>query len=159
MKGGVFTTMSKFLDKAIELALENVKEGGDPYGAVVVKDGEIIGEGVNTTHKYPDVSGHAELAAIREAQKHLNRIDLSDCTIYASGHPCPMCLGSIVFSGIKKVVYANSLEEAEKIGSTLSKDTYRYLAGDKEAVELSIDHVAIEDDELNPMLVWHRKQK
>lgn len=151
--------MSKFLDIAIELALKNVEEGGGPYGSVVVKDNEIIGQGVNTLHKHPDISGHAELLAIREAQAHLNSVDLSDCVIYASGHPCPMCFGSILLSGIKKIVYANSLEDAEEAGMPLSKNIYEYLSGNKEAIELEIEHVPITDKKKDPIIVWGKQRQ
>ncbi len=152
--------MSKFIDIAINLALENIEEGGSPYGSVVVRDGEIVGSGVNTTHISPDVSGHAELIAIREAQKNLGRIDLSDCTIYASGHPCPMCFGAIMMSGIKKLVYANSLEEAsEASGSTISIDIYEYLKGKRDAIGLEIKHIPIKNDEFNPMKVLTKNKE
>lgn len=120
--------MSHFLQRAIELAIENVNQGGDPFGAVVVSKGEIIGEGVNTSHHLPDISGRAEMNAIRQAQKHLGRIDLSDCIIYASGYPCPMCFGVITMSNIHKVVYSNSLEDAAEAGMGLSADIYHYLS-------------------------------
>lgn len=152
--------MSKFIDIAINLALENIEEGGSPYGSVVVKDGEIVGRGVNTIHLSPDVSGHAELLAIREAQKNLARIDLSDCTIYASGHPCPMCFGAIALSGIKKLVYANSLEEAaEASGNTKSLDIYEYLKGKQESLELEVEHIPINNEAFNPMKVWGKKKE
>lgn len=152
--------MSKFLDIAITLALENIEEGGDPYGSVVVKDNEIVGRGVNTTHQKPDVSEHAELMAIRDAQENLGRIDLSDCVIYASGHPCPMCFGAITMSGIKKLVYSNSLEEGwEASGSPISIDIYEYLKGNKDAIDFEVQHIPINNDEFNPMKVWLKKEK
>lgn len=150
--------MSKFLDLAIDLALENVAEGGTPYGAVVVKDDEVIGKGVNTMHRKPDIAGHAELVAIREAQKKLGRIDLSDCTVYASGHPCPMCLGSIALSGIKKVVYANSVIDAANAQMPLTQNIYNYLKGDHQAIELEITHEPITDDSRNPMKAYVTKK-
>lgn len=149
--------MSKFLDIAIEMALKNVEEGGDPFGAVVVKDNEIIGRGVNTMHKFPDISGHAELIAIKQAQAYLNRIDLSDCVVYASGHPCPMCLGSMGMSNIKEYYYANSLDDADVVGLGLSKQVYNYLKGDQNAIEMVVHHEAITDDDKNPMLIWKNK--
>lgn len=150
--------MSKYLDLAIELALRNVEEGGTPYGSVVVKDGNVIGEGVNTLHITPDISGHAELVAIRQAQQRLGRVDLSDCTVYASGHPCPMCLGSIALSGIKKVVYANSVEDAANAGMPLTKNIYQYLNGDHEAINIEIIHEPIVEDSKNPMIAYSKKK-
>lgn len=121
--------MNSYLQVAIDLALSNIDDGGTPYGAVVVCDGEIIGQGANTIHQSYDVSGHAELIAIRQAQQVLQSNDLKDCVIYASGHPCPMCLGAIGFVGISKVYYANTLEEASHVGMWLSSDIYQYLKG------------------------------
>lgn len=146
--------MSDFLQIAIDLAINNVKEGGTPYGSVVVLNDKIIGRGVNTMHLSPDISGHAELVAIRQAQKLLNRIDLSDCVVYASGHPCPMCLGSIALSGIKRVVYANSVEDASNAGMSLTKNIYKYLAGNKEAIVLDMIHTPINDESNNPMVLY-----
>lgn len=128
-----------FLNKAIELAIENLKNGGDPFGAVLVKDNEIIAKGVNELHHFPHVSGHAELLAITRAQELLNRTDLSDCILYASGHPCPMCLGAIGFSNIKKVIYSNTLEECADKGLGLSSDIYDYIKG-AQTLDLELIH-------------------
>ena len=141
-----------YLERAIKLANENVDAGGAPFGAVLVLDDVIIGEGVNETHIIHDISGHAELLAIRMAQKALGRIDLSGSIMYASGHPCPMCLGAIAFSGIESVVYANSLEEAASVGLGLSKDIYSYLSGNVDAIQLKMHHQEIGDASVNPML-------
>lgn len=146
-----------FLNYAVELAVCNIKTGGTPYGAVVVKDGEIIGEGVNTLHTHFDISGHAEMIAIRQAQLTLSTNDLSDCEIYASGHPCPMCFGAIAFVGIKKIVYANSLEEAEAAGMGLSKNIYDYLMGDKTKLDINVVHLPIQKDEKNPMIIYSNR--
>ena len=87
-------THEKWLHQTINMAVENVKQGGGPFAAVVVKDGRIIGKGTNLVHLQNDPSAHAELLAIREACKTLSSMDLSDCILYASGEPCPMCLGA-----------------------------------------------------------------
>lgn len=150
--------MDVFLKRAIDLALDNVAEGGTPYGSVVVLDGEIIGEGVNTMHSDPDVSGHAEMVAIREAQKKLNRINLSDCVIYASGHPCPMCFSAIAISGIKHVVYANTVEEGAAVGIDIAKRVYSYLKGDHDALDLVMEHQAIDDEANDPMVAYRKKK-
>lgn len=148
--------MNKYLNKAIDLAIENIKEGGTPYGAVVVLNDEIVGEGVNTIHIKPDISGHAELIAIKQAQEKLNRIDLSDCVVYASGHPCPMCLGAIAMSKIPKVIYANSLEEAADVGMGDSQTIYNYLKGEPRTLNLDIIHEPINDDTKNPMILYSK---
>ena len=106
----------KFMKKAIELADENIKQGGGPFGAVVVCNGEIIGIGANSVTNLNDPTAHAEVLAIRDASKNLDRFDLSDCTLYSSCEPCPMCLGAIYWAKIKSMYYANSREDAAKAG-------------------------------------------
>src|SRR5690625_2316196 len=105
-------TMDKFMERAVELALENVKAGGEPFGAVLVKNGTIVSEGVNKLHKQFDISGHAELIAIRNAQQQEQTLDLAGYTMYASGEPCPMCLSAMYFSGITDVYYCQSVADA-----------------------------------------------
>src|SRR5699024_4347609 len=112
--GGIF--VDRFMKRAVELAVQNVKEGGVPFGAVLVKDGEIVSEGVNELHKHYDISGHAELLAIRKAQEKLKTHDLSGFTMYASGEPCPMCLTSMYMSGIETCYYAASVDDAAEVG-------------------------------------------
>ena len=146
--------MNLYLRQAIDLAIENVNEGGTPFGAVLVRNDEVVGTGVNTGHLVKDVSGHAELIAIRKAQTLLNTDDLSDCKMYASGHPCPMCFGAIGFVGIKEVYYSNSLEEAAKVGLGLSSNIYQYLAGDLTAIPMDIIDVAIDEGLINPMTLF-----
>lgn len=126
----------KFLERAIDLALENIKENGTPYGAVVVKDNhEIVGEGVNKMHHRHDISAHAELIAIKKAQEKLGRTDLSDCVVYASGHPCPMCLGAIALSHIETVYYVNDYDETSQTAKV-----YKYLKGNDQAINLKLIH-------------------
>lgn len=96
----------RFMDIAIQLAQENAQKGGQAYGAVLVKDGEVISTGVNEIHTKNDPTAHAELLAIQEATKKLNTIDLEGCEIYASGEPCAMCLGAIYWANIKVVYFA-----------------------------------------------------
>ena len=84
----------KWLQHTIEMAVTNVIEGEGPFAAIIVKEGKIIGSGTNLVHLHNDPSAHAELLAIREACSYLATTDLSDCILYASGEPCPMCLGA-----------------------------------------------------------------
>ncbi len=105
---------NKFMKRAIELAKENANStNGGPFGAVVVKNGKIIGEGFNSVTTKNDPTAHAEINAIRNACKNLNSHQLEDCEIYASSEPCPMCLGAIYWARLKKIYYACSLEEAK----------------------------------------------
>ena len=105
------------MKKAIQLALSNVSENyGGPFGAVVVKDGEIIGRGSNCVTQTNDPTAHAEIVAIREAAKNIGSFSLEGCEIYASCEPCPMCLGAIYWSRIDKLYYAATKEDAAKAG-------------------------------------------
>jgi tRNA(Arg) A34 adenosine deaminase TadA len=105
-----------FLCEAIDLARENVRKGGRPFGAVLVKDGAIIARGVNEIHTTQDPTTHAELQAIRAASRALGGSRLDGCVIYASGHPCPMCLSAMYLTGIREVTYGYSNEDGEPYG-------------------------------------------
>ena len=116
--------MNKYMDVAIDLSDDNFdKKYGGPFGACIVKDGKIIGKGINRVIKNNDPTAHAEIVAIREACKTINSYDLNGCELYTSCYPCPMCLSAIIWSNIKKVYYANTKEDAEKIGF---RDDYIY---------------------------------
>ena len=109
--------MNEFMEKAIELSEENFdKNYGGPFGACIVKDGKIIGKGINRVIKDNDPTAHAEIVAIKDACKTLGTHDLSGCEIYTSCYPCPMCLSAIIWSNIKTVYYANTKEDASNIG-------------------------------------------
>jgi len=103
--------------RAIELSLENVRLGkGGPFGAVVTKDGTIIGEGANQVLSTNDPSAHAEVIAVRAACQKLASFQLSGCEIYTSCEPCPMCMGLIYWARPDAVYYANTAEDAANIG-------------------------------------------
>ncbi|MGD9991846.1 MAG: nucleoside deaminase [Salinivirgaceae bacterium] len=106
----------KFMLDAIELSKQNINEGGGPFGAVIVKEGQIIATGANRVTDENDPTAHAEVKAIREACKKLKTFDLSGCTIYTSCEPCPMCLGAIYWAHIDKVYYGNNKSDARNIG-------------------------------------------
>jgi guanine deaminase len=106
-----------FMARAIELSIKNVRSGhGGPFGAVIVKDGSIIAEGVNQVTSNHDPTAHAEVLAIREACQKLGAFDLKDCEIYASGEPCPMCLGAIYWARLARIYYGNAAADAARIG-------------------------------------------
>ncbi len=107
---------NKFMLDAIGLSIKNVEQGGGPFGAVVVKEGQIIARGANRVTSNNDPTAHAEVNAIREACQKLNTFDLSGCIIYTSCEPCPMCLGAIYWARIDKVYYANTKTDARNIG-------------------------------------------
>ncbi|KAI4303050.1 hypothetical protein MLD38_038729 [Melastoma candidum] len=107
----------KFLSKAVEEAYKGVDCGdGGPFGAVVVRNDEIVVSCHNMVLKNTDPTAHAEVTAIREACKKLDKIELSDCEIYASCEPCPMCFGAIHLSRAKRLVYGAKAEAAIAIG-------------------------------------------
>lgn len=116
--------MDKYMEIAKELSEENLKTNvGGPFGACVVKNGEIIGKGSNHVLSKNDPTAHAEIMAIRDACKNINSYDLSDCELYTSCFPCPMCLSAIIWANIKKVYYGNTKEDAANIGF---RDDYIY---------------------------------
>lgn len=97
----------EFLQRAIDLGYKGVEsKGGNAIGAVIVKDGKIIAEGHNTVKGSNDPTAHGEVVVIRQAGAYLNSPDLSECTIYTSAEPCPMCVGAIFWAKIDRVVYA-----------------------------------------------------
>ncbi len=106
----------KFMERAIELSRQGMQQGnGGPFGCVIVKNGEIIGEGYNMVVAGNDPTAHAEIVAIRQACQKLKTFQLDDCEIYASCEPCPMCLGAIYWARPKRVVYANTRLDAALI--------------------------------------------
>lgn len=133
--------------RAITLSLENVANGGGPFGAVVVKNGEIIATGVNRVTAQNDPTAHAEVNAIRSACARLGTFDLSGCELYTSCEPCPMCLGAIYWSHLDKIYFANTKTDAKEIGFD---DSFIYdeLASDQAERQLPVEqllrHEAIE---------------
>jgi guanine deaminase len=110
-------SQSSYMRRAVALALENVQANrGGPFGAVIVRNGEIIAEGTNQVTTTNDPTAHAEVMAIREACAKLGTFELADCEIYASCEPCPMCLGAIYWSRLRRIYYANTRAEAAGIG-------------------------------------------
>ncbi len=101
---------------AIKLSNDSIKQGGGPFGAVIVKNGEIISTATNSVTNDNDPTAHAEVNAIRKACKNLNTFNLAGCTIYTSCEPCPMCLSAIYWAHIEKVYYGNSKIDAGSYG-------------------------------------------
>ena len=122
--------MNKYMKLAIENANNGInnKEGG-PFGAVIIDyKGNIVSIGNNKVIKNNDPTAHAEVVAIREACKKLNKYDLSDCILYTSCEPCPMCLSAIIWANIKEVYYGCTKEDAASIGFR-DDIIYDYLMG------------------------------
>ena len=105
----------KYMQRAIDLSRKSVKSGGGPFGAVIVKNGNIIAEASNGVTQNNDPTAHAEINAIRKAAAALQNFDLSGCEIYSSCEPCPMCLGAIYWAGLDRLYFANTKEDAAKI--------------------------------------------
>jgi len=111
------TPDEQFMRRAIELAQKGVDENlGGPFGCVVVKNGEIVGEGSNRVTSTNDPTAHAEVVAIREACRTLNSFQLDGCTVYTSCEPCPMCLGAIYWSRPAAIYFAATRDDAAAAG-------------------------------------------
>ena len=105
-----------FIKQAIELAVENVRRGGGPFAALVVRDGTVIAMGVNQVTSSNDPTAHAEMVAIREACRVLGDFQLSGCDVYASCEPCPMCLGALYWARPARVFFAATHDLAAAAG-------------------------------------------
>lgn len=109
--------MNKYMQMADELSKQNLlTNAGGPFGAVVVKEGLVVGVGNNHVLANNDPTAHAEVMAIRNACQNLNTHDLTGCELYTSCYPCPMCLSAIIWANIKTVYYGNTKEDAADIG-------------------------------------------
>ena len=104
-----------FMRQAIDLSIENVVNGGGPFGAVIVRDGEVVATGVNRVTANNDPTAHAEVSAIRAACQKEGSFKLEGCTIYTSCEPCPMCLSAIYWAGLSRICFANTKQDAEDI--------------------------------------------
>lgn len=131
-----------FLRQAIELARANLEAGGQPFGAVVVKDGEVVATSVNEIAKTNDPTAHAELLAVRAAGAVLGAPDLGGCTVYASGHPCPMCMAAMRLAGVETVLYAYSNDDGAAYGLSTA-DLYEELARPFPEQSMTIRHVPV----------------
>lgn len=105
----------RFMDLAAQLSSENIDKGGGPFGAVIVRDGEIIATGVNQVTLSNDPTAHAEVNAIRNACAAVGNFKLPGCVVYSSCEPCPMCLSALYWAGVKKIFFGNTKEDAASI--------------------------------------------
>lgn len=106
----------EYMKMAAEISAANIDNGGGPFGAVIVKDGEVISTGSNRVTLSNDPTAHAEVEAIRQACRRLNTFRLEGCVVYSSCEPCPMCLSALYWAGVKKIFYGNTKEDAASIG-------------------------------------------
>lgn len=144
------------MQQAIDLSIENVKNGGGPFGAVIVRDGEVVATGVNRVTANCDPTAHAEVSAIREACKKEQSFKLEGCTIYTSCEPCPMCLSAIYWAGISRVYYGNTKQDAEDIDFS---DKFIYEEIEKESNLRSIPtEQFMRDEALVAFRAWKEKE-
>lgn len=106
---------SKYMDMAAQLSIDNIDRGGGPFGAVIVKDGEVVATGVNSVTINNDPTAHAEVSAVRNACQKLSTFSLKGCVVYSSCEPCPMCLSALYWAGVSKIFYGNTKEDAAAI--------------------------------------------
>lgn len=149
--------MDAFMKRAVELSGKNVREGGTPFGAVLVRDGKVIEEAVNEYHQTYDVSGHAELLAVRRAQQKLQTDDLSGYVMYASGEPCPMCYTAMAYVGIDQCYYCASTEDASRVGLGEAEKIYQDLHKPKDQRSPAMIHMPLEAGQEDPTKEWGEK--
>lgn len=134
-----------FLKQAITLSRKGMQGGkGGPFGCVIVKGHEIIGEGYNRVTSTNDPTAHAEVVAIRDACARIGSFQLTDCEIFCSCEPCPMCLGAIYWARPLRVVYANTRQQAASIDFDDSF-IYEQIEKDFEARSIPFEHIALEE--------------
>lgn len=147
-----------YLSEAVALARRNIETGGRPFGAVVVKDGEIIGRGVNEMLSSGDPTSHAELNALRAAARTLRSPRLEGAAVYASGQPCPMCLAAMRMAGITEIAYAHSNADAEPFGLSTAA-IYAELAKPLSEQAMRFRHVPVSGTEETQLYrSWQQRQ-
>lgn len=126
----------EYMEEALKEAYEGIEKGhGGPFGAVIVKDGKIVGRGHNRVLLKHDPTCHGEMEAIRDACSNLGTHDLSGCEIYTTAEPCPMCLGGILWSNISKAYYGCTVDDTDKIGFR-DDIFYEFLSGKSDILTL-----------------------
>ncbi|MCW2748067.1 MAG: cytosine deaminase [Nocardioidaceae bacterium] len=131
-----------WLDKAVSLALENVAEGGGPFGAVIVRDDGLLSIGQNRVTRDMDPTAHAEVGAIRAACASINDFSLAGAVLYTSCEPCPLCVSAALWSRLDRVVYAADREDAAR-GGFDDREFYELFSRDRSTWPTSIDSVRI----------------
>jgi len=139
----------RFMRMAIEKAMEGVKNGQTPFGASIVKDGELVVCVHNVVWAATDITAHAEVHAIREACAKLGTVDMSGCVIYSTCEPCPMCFSAIHWAKISRIVYGTRIADAQRLGFselTISNTTMKQLGNSP--VEIIPDFLREESQKL-----------
>jgi guanine deaminase len=147
---------AEFMRQAITLALENVRAGrGGPFGAVIVKDGQVVATGTNRVTSANDPTAHAEIVAIREACRVLGNFQLTECDLYSSCEPCPMCIGAIYWARPSRVFYAGVAADAADAGFD---DAFIYEELKEQPAARRIPMTQMLREEVLPVFVeWKRK--
>lgn len=149
----------QYLREAIRLAQANMDAGGRPFGAVIVRDGKVLMTAVNEIHKTNDPTSHAELNAIRAASSKLGSPSLAGCAVYASGHPCPMCMAAMRLAGVTEVAYAYSNDDGEPFGLSTAA-IYADLAKPFAEQSMKIEYVPVRlEGEVDLYEGWKRRQR
>jgi len=143
------------MKRSIKLAVENVRKGGGPFGAVIVKDGKIIATGVNRVTLNNDPTAHAEIQAIRSACRKLKTFHLKGCQIYSSCEPCPMCLGAIYWSNMDALYFGGNQHDADKIGFG-DEFIYKEIAKPYSERKLNTETL-MHEEALAPFKEWDEK--
>lgn len=143
----------QLMHEAVQMALESAQtKNGGPFGAIIVKDGKIVGFGKNSVTTSNDPTAHAEVMAIRDACQNLNTFQLDDCEIYTSCEPCPMCLGAIYWARLNKIFYAATQHDAAQIGFD---DNFIYVEIAKDKSERFIQMSKLQPEGyLKPFEFW-----
>lgn len=145
----------EFMREAIRLASDSVRQGGGPFGAVVVKDGKIVAGSSNRVTINLDPTAHAEVNAIREAARRLGTYDLSGCSIYTSCEPCPMCLGAVYWAHIDRIYYGNTRKDARAVDFA---DDFIYEELDRPMDERTVPIIPLlRDEALESFRLWTEK--
>jgi tRNA(Arg) A34 adenosine deaminase TadA len=144
--------VENFMKLAIDEAILNIDRGGGPFGAIIVKDGRIISCCGNRVTRDNDPTAHAEILAIREASAVLGTWDLSDCEIYTSCEPCPMCLGAIYWARIPSIFYGANRDDAKKAGFDDS-DIYNEMIKEPGKRKIKF-HNVMRQEALNSFSAW-----
>lgn len=148
-------TKEELMQRAIELSINSVRNGGGPFGAVIAHKGEIIAEGSNGVTIYNDPTAHAEVTAIRKACEKLGTFDLTGCEIYTSCEPCPMCLGAIYWAHLDKIYYANDRKDAADIGFD---DDFIYQEIEvKPQYRKKPSEILMREEGLEAFRIWNKK--
>ena len=142
--------------EAIRLANQSVRKGGGPFGAVIVKDGQIVAGSSNSVTIDLDPTAHAEVNAIRRASQTLGTFDLAGCTIYTSCEPCPMCLGAIYWAHIDRIYYGNNRKDARDIDFA---DDFIYEELEKPLDKRNVPIIPLlRDEALESFRLWSEKE-